>query len=174
MPERTGPRCAICGKRTANNWSMCRKHSLEFASYKKAPAWVKFLISDERKRRWREAHRDGYKREYSESSLETILDTARERSGDGGADSFWYRYGAFEDDMTHRRMECDDFAIEVLRRLSCEELNFVLMRNALEFSLPMIAKVVGIGYTTAWTRWAIVKRRLSELEAELAASEPGP
>lgn len=174
VPDRDWPKCAICSRRTAANWNMCEKHSLEWPDYKRQPGWVKFLCAEEQRRRYRMKHTDGYKREYSESSLDHILEIAEERGGEDSADSLWYDMGAFTEDMTDQKLEADGYAIEVLKRLTTEELALVLLRNLAEFSLPQIGRIVGCSYTTAWEKWVRTKRRLSEIEREIAALTNAP
>ena len=182
MPDRDGPKCAICSRRTAANWTMCKKHSLEYAEFNKRPPWVKYMVNEEKTRRYRITHTKGYKREFSESSLDNILEHAYARSGERGEDDFWYEMQdkqeypgrSYTDDMDDQKLEADGYAIEVLGKLNCDELNLVLLRNALEFSLPQIGQILGVSYGAAWRRWAQVKKRLTEVKAELEAADAIP
>jgi len=150
---------------------MCYEHSRQYADYKRRPAWVKFLANDEQVRRYRMTHLDGYKREYSESSLETVLECAEKR---GSKDSVWFEFGHYQPGVEDQVISAM-YSIEVMKRLTCEELAMVLLRNVLEYSLPEMGEIFGVSYGAMWKRWAKTKRRLSEIEAEIdALSAPEP
>lgn len=168
MPDRRGPVCAICGVKTAWNWNLCKPHSREWAEFKKRPAWVTFLVLEEKKRRYRMQNTTGYKREYSEKSLDALLSLAKAkklRVGEGGPSEFLYKHGAYTE--MEECIDAESFGIEVLKRLTPEERNLVLLKNALEFGLPDIGKIIGCSYSTTWKRWIRCKKRLTAIRMEL-------
>jgi len=153
--------CLLCAKRVWFRFLLCPDHRQEYGEYKTWPPWLLYMAREERSRRYRASRGT---MEYSDSSLDGLVEAARAR---GTEDSLWVFLARVTDNvevLTMLRLQ----SIEVLRQLPPEDLCIALLREVCEFTYDDIGDIMGIGRDGVWKRWARIKKRLHEVEAATA------